>query len=359
MAYKKRNLVARANNFDRLWDSPAGRTLKLIDQILNDEEIKNYIRDKYPVGKSKRGNSCYDPTVLLRIWVLILMYKWSEKQAEQILLRDILFRHFCGLDYLPVPDHSTISRFKHRVGKETIEGLWSLIMKKLEEKGYKISKAKFLIVDSTIVESVTNGKGRGSKDACNEDKGEQKVDGRDESDGAKEDGQSDRRVDEGAAWVKKRDRAVYGHKIACVCDEDGLVHVVEHYPANQHDVEHFIDVVEKGVEMLGSVPEIVYADKGYSDEGNRNFLTGWLKVKDGIMRKATRGKKLSDEDKAFNKEVSKRRGRVEKFFAWAKSIFGLRRMRVYGKGAVEVVWHMASLVYNLWHLANKLGINWR
>ena len=54
MSYKKRNLIARANNFNRLWDTPAGRTLKLIDQILNDEEIKDFIRNNYPVGKSNR-----------------------------------------------------------------------------------------------------------------------------------------------------------------------------------------------------------------------------------------------------------------------------------------------------------------
>ena len=132
MRYKRSNLIARANNFDRIWNTPAGQTLKLINQILNDQKIKDFIRDSYPVGKSTKGNSCYDPMILLKIWILILMYNWSEKQAEQVLLRDRLFSSFCGLDYLPVPDHSTISRFKHRVGKETLEQLWALILNKLE-----------------------------------------------------------------------------------------------------------------------------------------------------------------------------------------------------------------------------------
>ena len=59
------------------------------------------------------------------------------------------------------------------------------------------------------------------------------------------------RVDEGAAWVKKKGKSMYGHEIACTCDENGLEHSISHNPADQHDVGHLIDMVMKGYRGYG------------------------------------------------------------------------------------------------------------
>ena len=67
MGYKKGNLFARVNDLERLWDTPAGRTLKLIDQILQEPEIVQWLRERYPVGKSQKGNAAYDPKILLKV----------------------------------------------------------------------------------------------------------------------------------------------------------------------------------------------------------------------------------------------------------------------------------------------------
>ncbi len=47
---------------------------------------------------------------------------------------------------------------------------------------------------------------------------------------------------------------------------------------------------------------MVLADKGYTSKAKREHLTGHG-LKDGIMRKATRGKPLSDKDKEFNRQI--------------------------------------------------------
>jgi IS5 family transposase len=57
----------------------------------------------------------------------------------------------------------------------------------------------------------------------------------------------------------------------------------------------------------------VYADKGYCGEPNRSFL--YLnEIEDGIMRKDTRGAKITKREIERNRKISKKRYIVEQYF---------------------------------------------
>ena len=77
----------------------------------------------------------------------------------------------------------------------------------------------------------------------------------------------------------------------------------------------------------GRKGSVVSADKGYSSEDNRRYVSEGLGTKDGIMVKGSRYKRLSDEERLLNKLLSKKRSKVERFFGWGKTHFGLGRSR--------------------------------
>ena len=97
-------------------------------------------------------------------------------------------------------------------------------------------------------------------------------------------------VDEEARWVKKGKEYRYGYKKYTLTDSQGLVLEVITTSANTSDTTQIIPLVEKA-----GLPEetMILADKGYTSQKNRTALKG-LKLEDGIMHKATRGKPLTE-----------------------------------------------------------------
>ena len=67
MNYKEGNLFAAEFDMERVWNTPSGQVLKQIDKILKESEIATIVREAYGVGKSGRGNRCYDLMILLRM----------------------------------------------------------------------------------------------------------------------------------------------------------------------------------------------------------------------------------------------------------------------------------------------------
>ena len=122
MRYKSGHLFVLRQNMDRLWQTPMGQVLRLMDELLQDKEVVTLVQHRYPVGKGQSGNRCYDPMILLRMWVVMMLHGLSEVETEQMVLANMLFQEFCGLTHLPVPDHSTLSRFKKRLGQSELNG---------------------------------------------------------------------------------------------------------------------------------------------------------------------------------------------------------------------------------------------
>jgi IS5 family transposase len=69
--------------------------------------------------------------------------------------------------------------------------------------------------------------------------------------------------------------------------------------------------------------------------------------RDGIMRKAYRNRPLSEEDKKWNKAISKVRWIVERSFGTLKKVQGFVRTRYLGRAKVEMELHLHALAHNI------------
>ncbi len=92
----------------------------------------------------------------------------------------------------------------------------------------------------------------------------------------------------------------------------------------------------------------------HASRANREALKG--KHRDGILRKAARGRPLRASEKRFNKLISKRRFRVEQCFGTMKRLFGLHRARYFGLAKTHAQMAMAALGQNLLKAANKITL---
>lgn len=104
----------------------------------------------------------------------------------------------------------------------------------------------------------------------------------------------------------------------------------------------------------GANAQRVLADKAYASKANRAAIKG--RHRDGIMRKAARGRPLRASEKRFNKLISKRRFRVEQVFGTAKRLFGLDRARYFGRAKTHAQMAMTAIAMNLLKAANKITL---
>ncbi len=93
----------------------------------------------------------------------------------------------------------------------------------------------------------------------------------------------------------------------------------------------------------------------YASRANREALRG--QHRDGIMRKAARGRPLRQSEKRFTRLISKRRFRVEQYFGTMKRLFGLHRARYFGGAKTHAQMAMAAIGWNLLKAANKITLN--
>jgi IS5 family transposase len=105
----------------------------------------------------------------------------------------------------------------------------------------------------------------------------------------------------------------------------------------------------------GANAQRVLANKAYTSKANRSALRG--KHRDGIMRKASRGRPLRASEERFNRLISKRWFQVEQCFGTMKRLFGLHRARYFGVGKTHAQLAMAAIEQNLLKAANKIKLN--
>ena len=111
----------------------------------------------------------------------------------------------------------------------------------------------------------------------------------------------------------KNETPHYGLKEHASVDvKSGLVLATTMSPASVHDSNYLPYLTLASCHSEESIKK-VYADKGYHGEPNRSFLH-LNDIEDGIMRKDTRGAKLTKVEIRRNNKISKKRYIVEQYF---------------------------------------------
>lgn len=107
--------------------------------------------------------------------------------------------------------------------------------------------------------------------------------------------------------------------------------------------------------QFGAMIDGASAQRILTSKANRTALKG--KYKDGILRKAVRNRLLSQPEKRFIRQISKRHFRFEQYFGKIKRLFGLHRARYFGAAKTNAHMVMVAISQNLLKAANKITLN--
>ena len=99
------------------------------------------------------GRPSYGPLVLLKCLLLQQWYRLSDPGLEEALSDRLSFRRFVGLALAdPVPDHSTLSRFRSELVRRGLsDPLLAELNRQLDGKGLMVKSGT--LIDASLVEA--------------------------------------------------------------------------------------------------------------------------------------------------------------------------------------------------------------
>jgi transposase, IS5 family len=267
------------------------RQLEKIAALMDWSRFERLLGEVYaaPVGRPS-----YGPVVLMKCLLLQQWYRLSDPGFEEALSDRLSFRRCVGLALAdPVPDHSTLSRFRSELAREGLaEPLLAEMNRQLHAQGLVVRSGT--LIDASLVAADSR---RPRKGAPKED-----------------------RSDRHASWTAMKDEPLFGYKAHVAVDRgSGLVRQAILTPAHVSDKTRFLDLVQ-GDERA------VYADKRYDGWWYRQEL-GRRGIGDGIMASNDRQRRLTAADRARNRTIGVIRAPVERSFATLKRWYGYRRVR--------------------------------
>jgi IS5 family transposase len=278
---------------DGLVEGGAGRNRQLekIAALVDWTAFERLLGDVYaaPVGRPS-----YGPVVLLKCLLLQQWYRLSDPGLEEALADRLSFRRFVGLALAdPVPDHSTLSRFRRELSRRGLaERLLAELNRQLDARGLMIKAGT--LIDASLV----------AADCRRPHKGEP-VEGRSDQD---------------ASWNAMPEKPLFGYKMHLAVDHgSGLVRRAILTPGHVSDKLPFLDLVQ-GDERA------VYADRGYDGAWYRARLRE-QGIADGIMAGDYRQRPLDAAARARNRMIGAIRAPVERTFALLKRWYGYGRVR--------------------------------
>lgn len=170
--------------------------------------------------------------------------------------------------------------------------IWDGVQRQLSEKGYKIKKG--VIQDASFIEADL-GKKRYYKEKKAKRNGET----------VSYTEKQKQHIDKDGSFSVKNGQVHYGYKSHIKLDVDHhLIRSYEVTTASLHDGE---------IDLVGEGDVTAYRDKGYFGK-----LIKARDITDKTMQRATRARKLSDEEQKNNRDISKIRAPEERPFALIK-----------------------------------------
>jgi len=171
----------------------------------------------------------------------------SDRELELYVWDTLSARHLCGLAIEdPVPDHSTISRFRTRlVVLGAWDGLLGTVNDQLHAQGMAVTVGA--IVDASLTERPYSPKGGGRAVVAEDRKeaGRRTEDVREEAVYHATKQQTHPNADHDGRWLKKRNQTIYGYKKHVATDEAGMILAVHTTPANAHDSKGLVPLIKK------------------------------------------------------------------------------------------------------------------
>lgn len=314
-----------ATVYDRL--IPNDHLLVKLNQKMDWSFIEEACRPFY----QERGRMGENPVVLFKMLFLAYLYDISERRIEEDCTFNVLFKYFLGLEVdEKAPDHSTLTRFRDRLGKEGFDAIFDRVMVLARSQG--IVSDRLRIVDSTHQIANVDVLRANLKQPRNPDDDDQTI----------LPGSPDPDARFGHKTEKK---TFYGYKHHIGVDADsGLIVAQATSGGNIADDDYLMPLAS------GPPPEALTADKLYDKPHHHQRLTA-RGIKSHIIRKET---SPEPEDPQYQKH-GRQRKQIERVFAVLKKYHRGGRARYWGRSRVSVQNLLCDLVYNLKLLARALS----
>src|ERR671919_2160094 len=213
---------------DGLVEGGAGRNRQL-DKIASLVDWAGFERLLGAIYAAPVGRPSYGPLVLLRCLLLQQWYRLSDPGLEEALSDRLSFRRFVGLALAdPVPDHSTLSRFRSELVRRGLaEPLLAELNRQLDQRGLIVKTGT--LIDASLV----------AADGRRPRQGEPLED----------------RSDPDATWNAMPEKPLFGYKAHVAVDQSsGLVRQAILTPANVSDKTPFLDLVQGDERAVGAGP---------------------------------------------------------------------------------------------------------
>jgi IS5 family transposase len=268
------------------------------------------------VHRAAKGEPAYPPLMMFKVLLLQRWYGLSDPAMEAALFDRISFLRFAGLSSEDeTPDHTTIWRFREKLGKEgLIERLFAELSAQLEARGLMVKQGT--LIDASIVPSAAR------RPRMDEDKN------------------SPNDPDARFGASNERGRFTFGYKMHVAVDGgSGLIRRWLLTPANCQEVT-------VATQVLPEAAGTVYADRGYDSRQLHEELAR-RGLGDGILRRGNKYRALSPGEVERNHALSLLRRPVEAVFGTLKRGYGFQRMRYFSGQRNATALALACLAFNL------------
>ena len=125
------------------------KRLERIDEMVDWDRVDDLVSE---IHSSTRGAPSYPPLVMVKAMLLQQWYTLSDPEMEEALGDRLSFRRFAGLGMEDgTPDHSTMSRFRSKLGEEKSVQLFQEINDQLAGRGMMVKEGT--LMDATLVDA--------------------------------------------------------------------------------------------------------------------------------------------------------------------------------------------------------------
>lgn len=129
---------------------PKNHLLRKIEKTIDFSFVRDLTRDLYC---HDNGRPSIDPEVFFRIYLISFLYGInSDRQVCEEIRYNLLYRWFCKLNLEDtVPDHSSLTKIRDRMGEETFKKIFDRIVNLCFEKG--LAKGTKVMMDGSMVKA--------------------------------------------------------------------------------------------------------------------------------------------------------------------------------------------------------------
>jgi IS5 family transposase len=284
-----------------------------------------------PENHSNAGRPPYDRVMMFKVLILQSLYSLSDDAMEFQINDRLSFKRFLGLKSSDrVPDSKTIWKFRETLIQEgVIEALFHRFNQALDDQSIFANTGQ--IVDASFVEVPRQRNTR-------EENKQIKQGEIPESWKAKPN--KLRQKDRDARWTKKNKMNFYGYKNHIKADKGTkLINDYMVTDASVHDSQELETLLNKA-----DAGQKLYADAAYIGQEESIEACGMTTE---VHEKGARNHKLTETQKASNREKSRHRARVEHIFGFMTNTMKGMTIKTIGYVRATAKIGLANLTYNL------------